>query len=270
MFGVSAARLGAGVVVLVLIALGGGGCSNPSEASVDGCAPTTCTVEGAQCDTIPDGCGGMLDCGACIAPDTCGGGGTPNACSCTPEDDETFCSRLGKDCDTFSGFDNCGAGRTANCGACALPETCGGTGTENVCGCSSTTCAAEAKDCGNIVDGCAGTLSCGTCDSPEICGGGGAPNVCGDEPCTPTTCVAQGAECGAISDGCATTLSCGTCHADGTCTAANQCVCDPGFEGDGLQCVDINECALGIAGCDGNAGCTNTQGGFTCTCNDGV
>jgi alpha-tubulin suppressor-like RCC1 family protein len=29
------------------------------------CTPTTCDIHGAECGTIPDGCGGMLDCGSC-------------------------------------------------------------------------------------------------------------------------------------------------------------------------------------------------------------
>ncbi|HVJ19860.1 MAG TPA: carbohydrate-binding protein, partial [Polyangiaceae bacterium] len=45
-----------------------------------GCTPTTCTAQGKNCDTIPDGCGGTLSCGSCTAPATCGGGGTANVC----------------------------------------------------------------------------------------------------------------------------------------------------------------------------------------------
>jgi hypothetical protein len=46
-------------------------------------------------------------------------------------------------------------------------------------GCVPTTCAAQAKNCGTISDGCGGTLACGTCTSPATCGGGGIANVCG-------------------------------------------------------------------------------------------
>jgi hypothetical protein len=35
---------------------------------------------GANCGTLADGCGGLLNCGACTAPDTCGGGGLANVC----------------------------------------------------------------------------------------------------------------------------------------------------------------------------------------------
>ena len=39
-----------------------------------------CTAAGRNCDSIPDGCGGLFSCGTCTAPDTCGGGGTAFQC----------------------------------------------------------------------------------------------------------------------------------------------------------------------------------------------
>jgi hypothetical protein len=36
------------------------------------CVPTTCQKLDAQCGTIADGCGGMLDCGACKEDQVCG------------------------------------------------------------------------------------------------------------------------------------------------------------------------------------------------------
>jgi hypothetical protein len=39
-----------------------------------GCKPVTCAMQGKNCGMIPDGCGGMLDCGStCAAPSSCGG-----------------------------------------------------------------------------------------------------------------------------------------------------------------------------------------------------
>ena len=32
---------------------------------------------------------------------------------------------------------------------------------------------------------------------------------------------------------------------------------------------DVDECGAGTASCDGNAGCDNTAGSYTCTCNTG-
>jgi len=59
--------------------------TDPSDArddaeTPDACAATTCPAEGAECGTIGDGCGGTLDCGPCVFPAVCGGGGTPNVC----------------------------------------------------------------------------------------------------------------------------------------------------------------------------------------------
>jgi hypothetical protein len=48
------------------------------------CTPTTCCALNANCGSLPDGCGGTLDCGTCTAPLSCGGDGTPNHCGIIP------------------------------------------------------------------------------------------------------------------------------------------------------------------------------------------
>src|SRR4051812_46577021 len=48
----------------------------------------TCAQAGANCGPIGDGCGGILQCGDCVAPETCGGAGTASVCgafTCTPQ-----------------------------------------------------------------------------------------------------------------------------------------------------------------------------------------
>jgi peptidoglycan/xylan/chitin deacetylase (PgdA/CDA1 family) len=51
--------------------------------------------------------------------------------TCTPESNTAFCSRLGKNCGTVSGTDNCGDPRTVtSCGTCTSPQVCGAS---NVC-----------------------------------------------------------------------------------------------------------------------------------------
>ncbi len=58
---------------------------------VSACTPTSCQLQGRNCGTIPDGCGGTLFCGSCSAGTSCGGGGiigvcgsSPAAATCTP------------------------------------------------------------------------------------------------------------------------------------------------------------------------------------------
>lgn len=76
----------------------GGG--NPGTRGVCGCTKTTCAAEGKNCGTIPDGCGGELNCGeTCPNFETCGAGGEPNVCSCRPEGtpcdfEEQCCNQL--------------------------------------------------------------------------------------------------------------------------------------------------------------------------------
>src|SRR5262249_23759817 len=56
------------------------------------CVPDACPQD-VTCGQIADGCGGLLNCGSCEAPDTCGGGGVHNQCghSCT----QTTCEAQG-------------------------------------------------------------------------------------------------------------------------------------------------------------------------------
>jgi hypothetical protein len=195
-----------------------GTCAAPEVcvANVCGCTPTTCTAAGKNCGTTPDGCNGTLSCGTCPDPQVCGGGspGVANVCGEGPCTTETTCEAAGKNCDSIS--DGCGS--TLECGTCTAPETCGGGGVANVCGCAPTTCAAQGKDCGSISDGCDGTLDCGTCDEPATCGGAGTANVCGQAACPPTTCAAEGKNCGSIVNGCGGWLDCGaTCPSPQTC-----------------------------------------------------
>ena len=45
-----------------------------------------------------------------------------------------------------------------------------------------------------------------------------------------------------------------------------KCVCNKGYKGSGASCEDEDECAIGTHDCNPEATCTNTAGGFTCSC----
>jgi hypothetical protein len=58
----------------------------------------------------------------CCAPNTCGGGGTPGVCGCTPESDQVACGN--HKCGSV--VNNCG--QTVQCGTCSrlAPKCCSG------------------------------------------------------------------------------------------------------------------------------------------------
>jgi hypothetical protein len=238
------------------------------------CTAKTCAQLGANCGALADGCGGLLSCGACTSPNSCGGGGVANQCGTQCK--RTTCGAQGANCGSIA--DGCGG--SLDCGSCAAPAACGGGGTANVCGtpvCQPRSCADAAAQCGAISDGCGGTVNCGTCASGTACGGGGTPNVCGAGSCNPKTCQSESANCGFIGDGCGGTVSCGQCATNQICGAAgpNQCgsACIPrscaqanancGFIGDG--CGGVLDCGTCSAPqiC-GGAG-TPSQCGGSCT-----
>jgi len=263
---------------------GGGGSLVPdggllsSEGGPGQCVPRTCTELSATCGPMGDGCGGVIQCGNCTAPATCGGGGKPSNCggntSCIPK----TCTDLGATCGPAS--DGCGG--LVQCGSCAAPQTCGGGGTPSVCGgnsgCVPKTCTSAGIGCGPMGDGCGGIVQCGNCSTPETCGGGGKPSVCGDglsdagdsgggSHCVPKTCTQLGIGCGPAGDGCGGQLACGSCTAPASCGGGGT----PGVCGGTTGCVPKTCTQLGIGcgpagdGCGGEiASCGTCTAPKTC------
>lgn len=86
----------------------------------------TCDMIGANCGMLPDGCGGVLDCGSCGAGENCGGGG-PNICGPAPCE-PTTCEQQQAACGDIA--DGCGG--TLSCGSCGANESC----VQNQCVCA--------------------------------------------------------------------------------------------------------------------------------------
>lgn len=95
------------------------------------CRPTKCSELGFNCGTIDAGCEVVANCGTCTqAYQTCGGGGQPQVCGCTPT---RTC--LPRQCNVT--IDD-GCGRMLQCNdACDGGATCGG-GSVGVCSCPAT------------------------------------------------------------------------------------------------------------------------------------
>ncbi len=143
-----------------------------------------------------------------------------------------------------------GCGGGTNCGTCDAPDTCGGGGVPNECGCISKSCSELGFDCATTIDNCGKPIDCGACAPCSACGGGGKPNVCGPA-CCPKTCADLGLNCGMAGDGCGNAIDCGTCAGQcGTCGGggiANQC----GAECCPETCAELGaNCGIVNDGCD--------------------
>lgn len=85
--------------------------------------------------------------------------------------------------------------------------------------------------------------------------------------------VREGAPCGA-GNACPSGLQCDlttlTCVRDpsGVVPDAPPGSCEPGYDEQDGECVDIDECA-GANDCSANAACTNEPGSYSCACNAG-
>jgi hypothetical protein len=250
---------------------GGGGvpgqCGYPDGGS---CMPKTCAQQNFNCGPAGDGCGNLLQCGTCTAPQTCGGGGVSGQCgypdggSCPPE----TCQQQNISCGPAG--DGCGG--QIFCGNCMSPQTCGGGGVPGQCGypdggaCTQLTCRQQNIGCGPAGDGCGGQLNCGTCPTDQTCGGGGVPSQCGypdGGACPPKTCQQQNVSCGPAGDGCGNLIQCGTCPSGQTCGGGGV----PGQCGasEAGSCVPLTCRQLGISCGPAGDGCGGLLQCGTCT-----
>jgi hypothetical protein len=260
---------------------------------------------GLLCGIAPDGCGNTYNCGAndggCIAPASCGGGGTPSVCggaaTCIPKTSCPSAMNCGYIADGCGDFVACGADGGADAGACPSGELCGGGGVPNQCGArnvspdggivdgglnvckpipETTACAALLPDggsldsgllCGSTGDGCGNVYNCGPhdggCTAPATCGGGGVPSECG-QSCFPiTTCPADdaGVVCGSIANGCGGTIACATCTLPETCGGGGV-----PFHCGQPTCVPAKTCPSNITCGSAGDGCGGVIDGGCGTC----
>jgi hypothetical protein len=229
----------------------GGGSTGGSGGVEGGCGKCpvaiTCASKGLNCGLVGDGCGCILDCGTCTAPDeTCGGGSVPNVCGspCAVRS----CSSLAFDCgQTGDGCDG-----TLSCGTCPDGQACGLAGT-NTCGTGPCkTCADQGFECGAQDDGCGNEIDCGTCPTGTLCGGGspGVLGVCGAPSCTPLSCTDQAFNCGMATDKCGNVIDCGSCAGNQICGKTLPNVCGASGECTGL-CLQQVSCPTGTTSISG-------------------
>jgi len=164
-------------------------------------AMQTCAQQNVACGPAPDGCGNILQCGACPAGDLCVGG---QCVGCTPK----TCAQQGFMC----GMQDDGCGNVLSCGTC-LPNLACHHGVCQPGACTPLSCAAQGFTCGPQGDGCGQIIECGSCPAGELCEAG----TCKTPPCTPKSCADQGFNCGLAGDGCSGTIDCGQCTAPSVC-----------------------------------------------------
>ena len=145
----------------------------------------------------------------------------------------TMCAG-GQNCGTIP--DGCGG--NVSCGtSCAAPQSCGGGGVANQCGCTSnplaTTCAGK---CGTVMDNCNVAQSCGTTYCPS--------------PPANATATCSGNSCGFACDG-GFHLCAGACAAN---TSVNSCGT--------TSCVACPTVPNGTATCDGTSCGLSCAGGY--------
>ena len=212
-----------------------------------------CCSDGCNFDPENTPCGDNAS--ACVNADVCSSNGVcidkgfavdGTACGDSDQCVEGVCL----DC-----FDDTGCIAQAHCGE---SNTCvcdtGYAGDGSICldidGCTNNTCF-EGVECFDIPAPDPGMgYTCGECPA----GYEGNGETCSDID-------------GCANDPCDAGVTCTDVPAPGVGYICGDC--PTGFEYNAGTCIDLDECALGTDTCDENATCTNSCGGFTCTCNEG-
>jgi hypothetical protein len=165
----------------------------------------TCAQQSVQCGPAGDGCGNILQCGACPSTELCVGGTCTTGC--TPR----TCAQQGFACGAQD--DTCGS--VLQCGACPPNQVCVfGQCKTGIC--HPKTCQEQGFTCGPQGDGCGNLVQCGTCAAGQVCASG----TCQTPPCAPKTCADLGFDCGQASDGCNHVIDCGSCTLPAVCGGA--------------------------------------------------
>jgi hypothetical protein len=153
---------------------------------VEACAPSTCDARHYHCGDVNDGCGGLLHCGDCSAPDQCLLD-TTGWMSCTTPDGGAC--QFGVQACTSSTI----------CAGCVDPT---GQPQAGTCGSNGTCCSEGPTHCpfGNPGDAC-GPIGAWNCNSTI----GGVQQVCACAPgssCDPVshTCVGWWSQCQVAAD----------------------------------------------------------------------
>ncbi len=262
-----------------------------ADASAASCRALTCEQARAECGLIGDGCGGVVDCGACGAGQFCGVL-KPSRCASASE----LCAPLTPDeacVDKSCGAAGDGCGGTIDCGSCADDEVCGLVTpfecapapefSAQSCPAELGNCEEQGVECGFAGNGCGEVIDCnqevGGCLADEVCG---AETVgrCGLPPdCLPLSAAeACDGRCGFVSNGCGVEVDGGLidcsalgfgCADDEICGGAgvaNECattaeVCSPITA---QQACEDKQCGAVSDGCSGSVGCGTCAAGTTC------
>jgi hypothetical protein len=175
-------------------------CGANGRSFLCGCEQSSCSTYGAECGTVPVGCGSaeQVDCGQCPGSLTC----ENNRCVCPG----------GEDCNL-------------DCGGCGPGEIC----VEGECCMPSFPCAEnECSPPGGLRDGCGGFVDCPACGSDESCELQASTQ--GFECLGNCTCEAEGVECGTVSI-CGASQYCGICErADAPLCESGRCVREDRYE----------------------------------------